>query len=674
MSLRKQTLTWVLAMGAGLGLRPLAAAETPAAPPGATVTPASSLSEQDVQAMDNKVRELHELFNRLELQAEATRSQIDRAKPQPVSFGSGELKLMNSMAFPTAQTLSGTASPSTFSSLSGIQALIGINLNPAAEVTGNIQFELLGPVAVDRLLPQKEKDLYAQGKYAIVRKAEIKFEDDYVLTRAFRAVPRPDLYEEGDMFYLFPAADDQNTYFRQSGRAVPNGFQFLAKDGLGIAKGFEVWAGDELTYGTVPEVFARYKRHVGSVDFSLMGDWQDDVDRTRGAAVWARQEGWVRLPLWAGQSVDLVAARQAGQVGQTYNVVDQVAAGTGTLGTNYLVTQKTTTESDAWAGLIRLRGQKDIPFVEEESLTGAYGGPLAVNIMKVEGLVSVRPQRFLLVSVEGGYQKPVVGVNPTVILGSPGLSFGIMPGTGPRPYGSPVSVTDDIITGQNNREMNWVATTFEYNPGQGWFYKYRPRIVDDWNFNSDLKTPFSSALSVRLFNCPTGTDLGRYFDATGKAQPEPLGSSGKAPSNGWLYDVKDITSVALGPVQTWLELGTGQQMAGLSYNNTVVPANTYFVSSLSAKVRGLTLSGGYAEDIYGPDDWYRNDGVLIGNRFTAGLVYAVGNSDISIQYQGWRDKPNTDHPLPAIPVTYDGGTVVVQAPIDQVMTTYTIRF
>jgi hypothetical protein len=675
MILRKVCLSLGLAALLGPSLSSTAKADTPTSTPGSG-SPTAAVSAQEVQDMDAKVRDLRELFDRLELQAEQTKSQIDKAKPQAISFGSGEVTIGNSMAWPVATTLSGTANTEYFSSLPGAQALLGFNLNPAPEVTGNVQVEFLGPVALNRLLPQEENALYQKGEWAVLRKGELKFEDDDFMARAFRAVPRPDLFEEGDMFYMFPAADDTNKYFRQTGRAVPSGFQFLAKDGLGIAKGFEVWAGDELTYGQPPEVFARYKRHLGSIDFSVMADWQSDPAHLRGANTWDRQEAWIRTPLWDGESLDLVAARQAGQVGQTYNTVESVAPGTGTLGSNYLVDTKTTTEADAWAGQARLKGSKNIPFLEEETLTGIYGGPLDVNVMSLQGLVSTRPQRYTLISLEAGWQKPVVGFNPTLVIGTPGLNFGILPGTGARPYGSAVAVVDDPVTGSNNREMTWVTATLEFNPGQGWFYKYRPRVVEDWNFNSDLKTPFSSALSVHFFNCPTGTDLSRYFSAAGVLVPEAPGSSGKAPTDGWLYTVSDITSISTGSVQSWAEISTGQQLAGLSASNDAVPANTYFSSKLSSKYKSITLSGGYAEDIYGPDDWYQNEGFIIGNVYTASLLYSLGNSEISIQYEGWRDKSPSLYHFPGNlnVVNFAGGSSVVETPIDQVMTSYTIRF
>jgi hypothetical protein len=675
MILRKVCLPLGLATLLGLGLSSNSWADAaPASPSGASVTAATAVSAQDVQDMDDKVRELRELFDRLELQAEQTKSQIDKARPQAISFGSGELIMSNSMAWPVTSTVNSVVVPSTFNTTSGLEALLGFNLNPVPEVTGNVQLELIDSVAVDHTLPQYENTLYDKGQWAFIRKGEIKFEDDDMMARAFRAIPRPDMFEEGDMFYIMPAADDTNKYFRQSGRAVPSGFQFLAKDGLGIAQGFEVWAGDELAYGQAPEVFARYKRKAGPIEYAIMANWQSDPTYSRGSNMWTHQAAWIRVPLLSGESLDLNATRQPGQIGQTYQVVESVAPGSGTLGTNYLVDTKTTSESDAWAYIARFRGLKDIPFLEEEGITGTYGGPLAVNVMGVSGLISARPQRYTLVSLEAGWQKPVVEVNPTIILGTPGLNLGVMPGTGPRSYGSPVAVVDDPITGINNREMTWVSATLEFNPGQGWFYKYRPRIVQDWNFNSDLKTPFSTALSARMFTYPTGTDLSEYFDASGTAHAEAPGSSGEAPSNGWLYQVNDITTLSIGSVQSWLELSTGQQTAGLSYNVATVPANTYFSSSLTAKYKAITLSGGYAENIYGPDDWYQTFGVIIGRQYTASLKYAFASSDISINYTGWRDNSPDLYPLPAITVAVPNGTLASQPPLDQVMTSYTVRF
>jgi hypothetical protein len=673
MILRTLSMPLAFAVLLSPGLAPKALADSGTGSPDSASTTAATLSTQEVQDMDAKVRDLRELFDRLELQAEQTKSQIDKAKPQAISFGSGELTLSNSMAWPVATSISGTAVPSTFSSTGGAQALLGFNLNPLPDVKGSVQIELLGPVAVDRLLPQQEVKLAANNQWAVLRNGEIKFEEDQFMARAFLAIPRSDLYEEGDMFYLFPAADDTNKYFRQSGRAVPDGFQFLAKEGW--IKGFEVWAGDELVYGVDPMVFARYKQKLGPVDFSLMSQWTSDPTYSSGKNMDVNQEAWLRLPLFNGESLDLAAVHKPTAVGQSYSIAGHpVTAGQGTLGTDYLAESSTATDGDAWGGILRLRGQKDLPLLEEEQIMGEYSGPIAGNRMRISGLLSARPQRYLLVSLEAGWQQPIVGLVPSVIEGTPGVNFGLLPGTGPRPYGSPVTVSEDPISGQNNRAMTELTATLEFNPGQGWFYKYRPRLVQDWNYNTDLKTPFSSALSAHVFNYPTGTDLSSYIDSTGQRVAEPATRSGMLPSNGWLYQVSDITAVGIGDVRSWLYVSTGQQTSGLSWDSSIYPANTYFDSSLTTRYKAITLSLGYGEDVYGPDDWYQVFGEIIGNRYRASATYSFGSSDLSIKYEGWRDKDASLYHDPVNTVLTAEGTMIIQPPIDQVMTTYTIRF
>jgi hypothetical protein len=131
-----------------------------------------------------------------------------------------------------------------------------------------------------------------------------------------------------------------------------------------------------------------------------------------------------------------------------------------------------------------------------------------------------------------------------------------------------------------------VQATLEFNPGQGWFYKYRPALVQGWNFNDQLKTPFSSAISLRMFNHPTGTDQGIFYNASGTVVTEGPASSGKLPTNGWLYEVNDITTLAVfETTQVWAEVGMGQQIAGLSASNAVVPANAYFNGALNVRYR-----------------------------------------------------------------------------------------
>ena len=657
MNLRKVCLPLGLAitLSPGLALRADVAPVTP------VPSAAQTLSAQEVQEMDAKVRELHELFNRLELQAEQTKSQIDKAKPQPISFGQGTLLMANSMAWPN------------FDSRSGAQLNLGLNLSPIQDVKGQVELEFLAANALDRLLPQQENTMELTKQWAIVRKAEVRFENDSVLTRAFRAIPRTEWYEEGDMFYLFPAADDTNKYFRQSGRAVPSGMQILAKDGW--LKGAEVWAGDELVYGGKSMAVARYKTHLGPVDAALLGQWISDPKYFSGKNMEINQEAWVRFPLFSGFNMDLAGLHKPTKVGQTYTVTSVTSAGQGISGTAYLPELKTTTDGDSWGGLVRIHGLNTIPVFDEVQLIGEYTGPLAGNRLRTNGLLSARPFRYLLFSVEGTWQKPIVGVNPAqVIVGTPSLLFSTIPGTGPRPYGSAVTVSQDPISGQNNREMTEMVVTIEFNPGQGWFYKYRPRVVDTWNFNQDLKTSFSNAISARMFNYPTGTDLGSYIDVSGNAVGEAATASGQAPSNGWLYEVKDITAFGIGGIQSWLAVATGQQTSGLSPNSSVVPANTYFSSELGSKFGNTTLSGGYAEDVYGPDDWYHTFGIVIGNRYKARAAYAFGKSELAISYEGWRDKDPTKYHNPVNTVNTVSGPILVEPTIDQVMTSYTLNF
>jgi hypothetical protein len=295
----------------------------------------------------------------------------------------------------------------------------------------------------------------------------------------------------------------------------------------------------------------------------------------------------------------------------------------------------------------------------------------------VNALISFRPQRYTLLSLEGGWQMPLVGPgSQPILIGTPSVPLGTVPGTGPRPYGSLVTVSQDPISGVNNREMQSAQVTLEFNPGKGWFYKWRPRIVDAWNFNTDLDTPIANALSVRTWNLPTGTDLGSYIDATGNRVPEAPGSSGLYPSNGWLYSVSDILAFRAWEAQCWLVFGMGDQVAGLSPNGFTAPnawASQYFNLDGSLRWQRWLLSGGYGENLYGPDDWYQTFGLIIGNVTRASVAYSVGASQISVQYTGWRDKdPSVMH--------FTGATVpttppfTASAPLDQVMVSYALNF
>jgi hypothetical protein len=316
--------------------------------------------------------------------------------------------------------------------------------------------------------------------------------------------------------------------------------------------------------------------------------------------------------------LDVAALRTPAGIGKTYTTVKTVGAGQGTMGTNALVETHTTTESDAMGVHVRLRGIKDLPLLESEEIKGEYSGIGAGNRLAALIEIGLRPQRYTLLTLGGGWQQPIIGVNPTINIGTPSVNLGVVPGTGRRPFGSVGSVYDDPVRNVSNWETLWVQATLEFNPGQGWFYKYRPALVQGWNFNDQLKTPFSSAISLRMFNHPTGTDQGIFYNASGTVVTEGPASSGKLPTNGWLYEVNDITTLAVfETTQVWAEVGMGQQIAGLSASNAVVPANAYFNSALNVRHKQLTVGAGYAEDVYGPDDWYRTFGIVIDSRSPA---------------------------------------------------------
>jgi hypothetical protein len=632
----------------------------------APAAPAAPATSVQVQSLEDRLLHMQELMNEIELQAEDTKASLDKAKPQPISFGQGQLLLQEALYGPD------------FSSAFGTQALLGFNLDPVAQVHGNFDIELLGAVAPDRLLPQHELiDLGTDNDRVILKKSEIRFENDQVLLRAFRMVPHADFVDDGDLYYLFPAADDTNKYFRQSGRAVPNGYELQLREGW--LKGLDLWAGDELIYGLqAPTAVLRYRSKLGPLDVAVMLHWdQGDTSTTRTND--DSQEVWIQAPVGnTGLALGLTVDYSGADVGQTYQVVKQVAPGQGDQATGYEVDNVTTTAGDATAAALRLAGPHAIPGVEDLSLMAQYDGILAGDKTMVDGYLSFRPQKYTLISFGGTWQKPLTSLNPTIIVGTPGTNFGPLAGSGPRAYNAIGAVTQNPFTGVNNREMTQVTAVIEYNPGQGWFYKYKPRQVADWNFNSDLDTPLSNGLGLRAFNYPTGTDRMSYVDSSGTLVGEGVGASGLLPTNGWLWEASDILAFKLGSTHWWLEAATGDQIAGTSpdFSSQNVYANQYFSSAINMRWTQWTAGLGYAEDIYGPDDWYQTFGVIIGHDYKASLSWKQGASEVSLKYEGWRDKdPDAYHFVGAsVPATPNSPAFTASAPIDQLMVSYALNF
>jgi hypothetical protein len=103
-----------------------------------------------------------------------------------------------------------------------------------------------------------------------------------------------------------------------------------------------------------------------------------------------------------------------------------------------------------------------------------------------------------------------------------------------------------------------------------------------------------------------------------------------------------------------------------------VAANQSFSADGSLRWKRWLFSGGYSENIYGPDDWYQVFGLIIGNATRASLTYSAGASQIGLQYTGWRDKDPARH--------FSGATVpttppfTAAAPLDQLMVSYALNF
>jgi hypothetical protein len=304
-----------------------------------------------------------------------------------------------------------------------------------------------------------------------------------------------------------------------------------------------------------------------------------------------------------------------------------------------------------------------------------YSNPLAGNLMRINGLLSERPQRYLLISEEATYQKPLVGPLPLVSFGTPGFSpFNI---SGPRPYGSTVTVSQDPISGVNNREMTEIKATLEFNPGLGWFYLYRPRIVQGWNINPDLKTPFSMALTGRIWQYPTGTDLGSFITQTGQRAGEQGNATGLLATNGWASEINNVDVLTTGPIKWQAEFAAGNSYTGISpvFNDPNRRPEVYYVTEdLSLTWNDVVLSGGYGENVWGPDDYYQVFGDAIDQRFRGALTWKFGKSTIALNYEGWRDKNPAQYQLFTNTIQTANGNITVAAPIDQLMTTYTISF
>lgn len=237
---------------------------------------------------------------------------------------------------------------------------IGVEANPAPNMTGNVEVNILGNVATNPIneifYENRGRDVIVQTTDGTVKtlesndrvsvyKASYNWNHKLFNLTGFYRTGHYHWGYEGDFFGLYPEANYGPNIDIYNG-AAPSGFELETKKGL---EGLKVAYGPQLWWGANPAILAKYQRKISGFDFSAL--FHEDFDqldntsssfaipqpRTRKATLAvAREMGDFKVTLggiWAGQPL----------VDRQYQVVKD-----GVAYDNYI------TNDDTWGGKMKI--------------------------------------------------------------------------------------------------------------------------------------------------------------------------------------------------------------------------------------------------------------------------------------------------------------------------------
>lgn len=623
--------------------------------------------------MEAQIQKLQKELNQLELQTEALRGKSDQVQKAAISLSGGTLEQDFESNAPTWTILQGQTLDLKFLA------------QPVSNVTGHFDLFFLGNTATDIFHYSYLPTLANENVFFVLKEADATFTTPGLSLSAFRGLGHAGWHDtDDDLYYLFPEQWDVDKPFRISGVVIPTGMEVKTTDDL---EGLDIWAGQELNWGVSAEVLAKYKHNIGPTTFGVIDKVLMEsfyfISPTTGMAVtnlyaptvpvtalmspeYALKpqnsiEAFWKIPVVDAFTADAVVLYSPYNANLPYNYVTQVAPGKGTYGTNYQVYQGTTNDQGDALGYQLKLTTHSIPGIDSLMVNGEYSGYIAGDLERVSGEITEVPAPFCLITADATVQKPLLGPNPLIYSGSPGV-----PLVEPRSEFDPFRVTMDPISGINNREMSKFSLSFVFNNGKGWFFRYNPNNFGLWNVNTDLDTDFSFGIIGTMFDYPTSTDLSSYVNAQGVVVWEGSGSLGEPPTDGYLPTGQAVAMWKTGDVHWIADLEGGYSTASLGQSSAIRSSTNFLNTSLTVRIHDTKLTAGYGRDVWGPEDWDVQFGQTIGQLFLAQISQKFGLSEVSLKYERWDNLPGDPYQF----ATING----INLPMDELYATYKLNF
>ena len=459
-----------------------------------------------------------------------------------------------------------------------VEVVTGVTTNPDGTVASTTTRELTG---LDRVR---------------VYKAGVTWDEDYFHLDGFFRTGHYHWAAEGDLFGLYREAN-YGTNIDVYDADAPSGIELAGKrelDGLKLALGPQLW------WGANPALLAKYRRHLGGFDLTLVH--QEDLGQATASGTSAavperstrkttlgleRRFGRLGLELagiWAGSTrVDDPFLTEAG-------AVEQVLA-TDTLGARAKLTVETGPlhgyVQGAYMGLVADAGpDARITYTGwslKDSGSGNQANLLAGVALDV-GKFQIAPNVL--------WQKPLVGPGPS------------LSGKSAR------NIDDDPFAVRANRETLAAELMLTYDPTPATWL---------WAWDNDLRenASFAASLDIAFRHLPTTLDAGFWFAADGVTRF--AWDRGVPAADVWEAKLR-LVSV---PGPDWRIVGVlfaGNQQA---FGQDGRQPNRYG-GEVRASWRTFVFSGFAKFNDWGPYDYYRDFNSTLPLQMMGDVAYTLG--------------------------------------------------
>lgn len=499
---------------------------------------------------------------------------------------------------------------------------VGIEANPASNVSANVTFNVLGNVAQNPIneifyenrgrpqtLVSPNGTVTTSLDRVQVYRAEYKWNSKWFDLQGFYRTGHYHWGYEGDFFGLYPEANYGPNIDIYNGLA-PQGLEITGKKAL---KGFKVAYGRELWWGANPAVLLKYSREVGK--FNVTGIFHEDLDdpgaavssiavpqpRTRRLTFQLSRKFFDKLKveaggIWGGQPL----------VGREFQVTRGEEG-------NYQVFVDKVQTTDTWGGKVKLTyASGRINWYAQAAAMGLVangGGDYTQTFTgwRLKDSGSGNQNNFL---TGFAYTLGKIQIAPNFLWQKPLVDP--MPANAGGPARLRNILVDPFVV-RSNRETvaGELMLTFDPTPGT-WMY--------EWDNDRAEDARLAASVGFVYRHLPTSQDAAVIFPGTGRI---PSAAAGAAPAlDLWEVNTRIVSKVnpQLGIIAN-LYGGNGQ--ANGSDTRTI----ERFGGDVRVIYKKIKLSTHLKFNDWGPFDYHRDFNLTFPVQFMADLSTTVGKPD-----------------------------------------------